>query len=292
MSLTEGLVAMPVASWPRLDVRWLFWLRRVVRDLLPAFMLYGLFIAYRFWRPGYASEAGARHAADVVAFQATLGLDIDRGWQEAALSWPFMIPAANWFYIVGWAPVLLGVVIFAFLGAPVVFERWRPVLTLSATATAIMQIAYPLTPPRLYGPYGMIDTLIRFGPTYYGTVGDQWGAINVYGAMPIMHVGWALLAGLLLRAVLPGRPWVTALSALYGAVMTWTVVVTGNHYLLDPIAGVTIVVACIGLGRLWNHWRITRFERAGSHGALHQTDRIGSIERLGRVVRHSDRLEA
>ncbi len=292
MALTEGLLAIPVASQPQLDARWLFWLRRVMRDLSPAFVLYGAFMAYRFWRPGYASEAGARHAADVVALQATLGLDIDRGWQEAALGWPFMIRAANWFYIVGWAPVLLAVAIFAFLRAPVVLERWRAVLTLSATATAIIQIAYPLTPPRLYEPYGMIDTLIRFGPTYYGTVGDRSGAINVYGAMPSMHVGWALLAGLLLRAVLPGRPWVTALSALYVIAMTWTVVVTGNHYLLDPIAGVIVIVACIGLGWLWNHWRITRIERAGSRGALDRTDRIGCIERLGRVVRHSDRLEA
>ena len=292
MALTEGLIAMAPSSRPPLDVRWLFWLRRVMRDLSPALILYGLFMAYRFWRPDYAADAGTRHAADVVALQSALGLDIDRGWQQAALGWPILIRAANWFYIVGWAPVLLAVAIFAFLRAPVVLERWRAVLTLSATATAIIQIAYPLTPPRLYEPYGMIDTLLRFGPTYYGTVGDESGAINVYGAMPSMHVGWALLAGLLLRAVLPGRPWVTVVSVLYVAAMTWTVVVTGNHYLLDPIAGMTIVVACIGMGWLWNAWRIARLQRSGRSEALARSGRIGSVERLGRPVRQSDRLEA
>jgi membrane-associated phospholipid phosphatase len=149
-----------------------------------------------------------------------------------------------------------------------VLERWRAVLTLSATATALTQIAWPLTPPRLYEPYGMVDTLMRFGPTYYGTVGDESGAINVHGAMPSMHVGWAFLAGVILCAVLPGRPWVVVIAALYVAAMIWTVVVTGNHYLLDTIVGVAIVLVCTVLGRWWNRWRI------------------------GRMIRHSDRLQA
>lgn len=257
MALTEGLVAMAPTSRPRLDVRWWFWLRRVMRDGTPAFLLYVGFMAFRLWRPTYAPEAGARHAEDVIALQAALGLGIDRAWQETALGWPLMIQAANWFYIAGWAPVLLGVAIFAFLRAPVVLERWRAVLTLTATATALVQIAYPLTPPRIYEPYGMIDTLMRFGPTYYGTVGDESGAINVYGAMPSMHVGWAFLAALILRSVIR-RPWATALGFLYVAAMTWTVVVTGNHYLIDAIAGVGLVVICTGVGWFWNRWRIDR----------------------------------
>ena len=263
MALTEGLVAMSPSARPGLDVRWLFWLRRVTRDLTPAFLLYVLFGWYRLRYPDYAPEAGAAHAADVTALQSTVGLDVDRGWQAAVLDTPVLLQAANWFYIVGWAPVLFAVAVFAFLRAPVVLERWRPVLTLSATLTALIQIGYPLTPPRLYEPYGMIDTLVRFGPTYYGTIGDESGAINVYGAMPSMHVGWAFLAALILRAVVR-RPWATAIGVLYVATMTWTVVVTGNHYLVDAIAGVGIVLICTGVAWFWNRWRI---DRASRHSA-------------------------
>lgn len=263
MALTETLIALPVGARPRRDVRWLFWLRRVMRDLTPALLIYALFGLYRLWRPDYAEHAGARHAADVLAVQSALGLDVEATLQRAAIDAPALIHAANWFYIVGWAPVLLGIAVFAFLRAPVVLERWRAVLTLSATATAVVQAAWPLTPPRLYGPSGTIDALMRFGPTYYGTVGDQSGAINVYGAMPSMHVGWALLGVLLLNAVVPGRLWLKVLSALYVAAMAWTVVVTGNHYLLDPVVGVLIVLVCMVLGRRWNRWRIGRI-RGGS----------------------------
>ena len=266
MALTNGLVAQPATARPRRDVRWWFWLRRVVRDLLPAMLIYFLFAAFRLWQPAYARDAGARHAADVIALQSALGLDVDRGWQQAALGWPWLIQAANWFYIVGWAPVLLGIAVVAFLRAPVVLERWRTVLSLSAVATALIQAAYPLTPPRLYPPAGTIDTLMRFGPTYYGTVGDESGVINTVGAMPSMHVGWAVLGILLLHAVLPGRPWVTVLSVLYVAAMTFTVVVTGNHYLLDAVVGVMVVLVCIGVGWLRVRWRI------------------------GRAIRHSGRL--
>jgi hypothetical protein len=258
MALTNGLAAQPASVRPRRDVRWWFWLRRVMRDLTPAMLIYFLFAAYRLWRPSYASEAGARHAADVIALQSALGLNVDRDWQQAALGWPWLIRAANWFYIVGWAPVLLGIAILAFVRAPVLLDRWRVVLSLSATATALVQAAYPLAPPRLYQPSGTIDTLVRFGPTYYGTVGDESGVINTYGAMPSMHVGWALLAVLLLHAILPHRPWLTVLSILYVATITWTVIVTGNHYLLDPVIGVAIVLACTGIAWIGLRWRIRR----------------------------------
>ncbi|HEV2527419.1 MAG TPA: phosphatase PAP2 family protein [Thermomicrobiales bacterium] len=261
MALTEGLVAMPVTARPRIDARWWFWLRRVMRDLLPAIGLYALYGLFRRWQPDYAPEAAMRNAADLVAFQAATGLDIDRGWQVAALGHSWLITFANWFYILGWAPVLLAVAIFAFIRAPVVLERWRIVLTLTALATAIVQFAWPLAPPRIYEPYGMIDTLMTFGPTYYGTVGDTSGAINVYGAMPSMHVGWSLLAALIMRAVLPGRWWVTLGGAMYVATMTWTVVVTGNHYLLDPIVGVLLVLLAIAIGRIWNDRRIGQLRR-------------------------------
>ena len=261
MALTDGLVALPVSARPRIDGRWWFWLRRVMRDLTPAIALYAVYGLFRIWQPAYAPDAAFRNASDLTAFQTATGLDIDRGWQIAALGHHWLITFANWFYIVGWAPVLLAVVLFAFVRAPVVLERWRIVLTMTATATAILQVAWPLAPPRIYAPYGMIDTLMTYGPTYYGTVGDQSGAINVYGAMPSMHVGWSLLAALIMRAVLPGRWWVTALGGVYVGSMTWTVVVTGNHYLLDPIVGILIVVLALAVGRVRNGQRIGQLRR-------------------------------
>lgn len=99
-------------------------------------------------------------------------------------------------------------------------ERWRAVLILTATATVVIQATWPLAPPRLYPPSGTIDALMTFGPPYYGTIGDESGAINVSGAMPSMHVGWALLGVLILHAVLPGRCWMIALSVPYVLAMT------------------------------------------------------------------------
>jgi hypothetical protein len=62
-------------------------------------------------------------------------------------------------------------------------------------------------------------------------------------AVPSLHAGWALGVGIGL--VLYARPpfW-KAVGALYPFVVVLTIVVTGNHFVFDAIAG----MAVLGLG--------------------------------------------
>jgi len=64
---------------------------------------------------------------------------------------------------------------------------------------------------------------------------------NQFAAMPSLHVGWALWCGW--QMVRHGRHLVTrALGVLYPALITLVVIATGNHYLLDAVAGVAVVI--------------------------------------------------
>ena len=62
--------------------------------------------------------------------------------------------------------------------------------------------------------------------------------------MPSMHVGWSLLIGVAGFRAARSRP-LRAFFAVHPAVMTLTVVATGNHYLLDAVAGATVVGAAL-----------------------------------------------
>jgi PAP2 superfamily len=102
---------------------------------------------------------------------------------------------------------------------------------------------FPVAPPRLLG--GFIDTMAKY--SHYGwwsTAGSAprgFGAdTNQYAAMPSLHVGWALWSGY--QLVRHGRHRVTqALGVCYPLVLSVVVMGTGNHYLLDVLAGVAVV---------------------------------------------------
>jgi hypothetical protein len=63
---------------------------------------------------------------------------------------------------------------------------------------------------------------------------------NQYAALPSMHVGWALWAGAAVALLAP-RKLVRYVAAGYPLLVGVVVVVTGNHYVLDALAGAAAV---------------------------------------------------
>ncbi len=81
----------------------------------------------------------------------------------------------------------------------------------------------------------------------YHTWGS-WGSNSVskvsnqFAAMPSLHIGWSLWAGLTLF-MLSGKWWIRALGLLYPVVTFFVIIGTANHYTLDAVGG---VVALLG----------------------------------------------
>ena len=98
-------------------------------------------------------------------------------------------------------------------------------------------------------------------------------SFNPYAAMPSMHVGWSLLIGLAGRRAARS----TALRTFFlvhPALMALTVVATGNHYLLDGVAGVTVAAtALLLIGALRRAPRVPG--RAAARGRTGRLDPIG-----------------
>ncbi len=76
--------------------------------------------------------------------------------------------------------------------------------------------------------------------------------VNQYAAMPSLHAGWDLLVGLAIAGA-AGSLWLRVAGYLLPVLMVAAVILTGNHYLVDVVAG--LALALIGL------WAAQVFDR-------------------------------
>jgi membrane-associated phospholipid phosphatase len=151
----------------------------------------------------------------------------------------------NWIYIWGHWPVITAVLFWLFLRHPAGYREVRNTMLLSGGIGLFVFALYPVAPPRLAG-LGLVDTVTEYSTSY--RVLQPPAFVNQYAAMPSLHVGWDLLMGIAMLT------WSTHLVVrLLGialpTLMALSVVLTANHYVIDAVAGIALVLACLWVVR-------------------------------------------
>ena len=207
-------------------------------------ILFLMFQIYKMARKTFiqrAERVAYDHAVDILHLEGRMGLDFELPLQCWVLRQPeWLIHVFNNFY------AYYMYVFYACMIVAMVFavERWRYLrrwfFISMAIATPIYAI-YPLAPPRFMQPFGwdFVDTLAVYGPNYFSENGLV--TANRFAAMPSMHVGWTTLAAITLAACLPWRRVGIAIAAALIAMISLTVMVTGNHYWLDGVGGWIVI---------------------------------------------------
>jgi membrane-associated phospholipid phosphatase len=137
-------------------------------------------------------------------------------------------------------------------------RRW---IALSAAGLATY-FAYPAAPPWWAAQYGVIGQVARISTRGWDVIGlhgagnllnaAQLDASNPVAAMPSLHSAFALLAAAFC-APLVGRRWWPALVA-YPLAMAFTLVYSGEHWIIDVLAGwgyAAGVLALVGGAERW-----------------------------------------
>ena len=115
-------------------------------------------------------------------------------------------------------------------------------------------LAYPAAPPWLAAQRGDIGTLDRISHLGWEGLGlDAVGRLvqlgqsgsNPVAAMPSLHAGAALLAALFLWPSVSRAS--RLLLAAYALAMALTLVYTGEHYVVDVLAGWLVAVVGVGI---------------------------------------------
>ena len=238
--------------------------RRVAVGMAPMLVLYVAYSVVRWLVRARGPIDGLRNAREVLDLERRLGMDWERTLQRVSLPHELLITAANWYYAAGFLPVIVGLAALAAWRAPLAFRWWRRVFAVTLLMALVGFVLFPLAPPRMLpSSEGFVDTLTAYGPRYYGDADGRglfngFGAfpslVNVYAAMPSMHVAWSAIAGALLAASLPGRRWAVLVGLLHPVLMGVAVIVTANHYVLDVVIGALVlglgVLVVLGFDRL------------------------------------------
>ena len=225
--------------------------------------------------PEQASIA-TRHGRSVEHLQQILHLNFELSVNKFVAAHAALAQTMNYYYATLHFAVTGGLLVWLFVRRQRIYRGVRTVLFWLSVTALIGFYLYPLAPPRLLPQYGYIDTLVTFHT--WGSLADPKIAehSNQFAAMPSLHIGWAVWAGIVI--VMCARwVWVKVLGALYPVGTLIVIVGTANHFILDAVGGLVIVL--IGFGVQWLLSGHGAFEPLLDEPAPGET-----IERLGQPI--------
>lgn len=205
-------------------------------EALIAFCFYWLYDAVQALTQSDADEARA-HGLDVLHAERSLHIWAEPNINTFATHHHALSLVAGYDY--GLAHVLVTALVLAYLWwrHPRIQVPLRNAIVAMSLVALIVYWRYPVAPPRLTVS-GLTDTLIS--NDILGARHVHEGLVNLYAAMPSLHVAWAVWCAAALVLALHSR-W-RYLAWLYPTWTTFVVVSTANHYFLDAAAGLALAV--------------------------------------------------
>lgn len=194
------------------------------------------------------------HARSVLDLEKSLHIDIELTFNKVFDSahwggWHWLANTADYYYAVMHFIIVISVLVWVYVKHPMNYRSTRTALYAANGLAALGFWFYPLAPPRLMTSPHFIDTVVK-----YHTWGS-WGSgsvskiSNQFAAMPSLHIGWSLWAGLTLF-MLSRRWWLRTLGLLYPVVTFFVIIGTANHFVLDAIGGVVVLTLGFAIQRV------------------------------------------
>ncbi len=236
-------------------------------------LLLGLALPLYYQVRGQAQERVGEaiiRGKEVVELEQSLGIFWEVHLQRAILDYGWFVDGLNAFYLYGHLPLIGMLAIWLYLWHRPQYLIMRNAFLVSGAIALVIYLNFPTAPPRLLPD--------QFGFNFADTIFEQYGHerpltpnffVNQYAAMPSMHFGWNMLVGLALW-LSTRNVFIRALAVLMPLAMFTDIILTANHYLLDPILAVPVVALglAITFGGRWLVLRILSPESkaAREHG--------------------------
>ena len=231
------------------------WLPRWVREALFVGAIYVAYEACRGFQQGGIGIA-TRNGRDILRWERALDLAPEHLMTQALINITPLAVVAAYFYSTMHYVITPVVLVWLYRRHADHYRTARTSLAISTMVGLLVFYLVPTAPPRLLRGAGVPDAL--FDTRNWGWWGSDGsvpkglgGVTNQFAAMPSLHVGWALWCGFLVFRY-ASRAWVRWLGLAYPVVTTLVVLSTGNHYLLDAVAGALVMALGAGVALLLN----------------------------------------
>ncbi len=222
-----------------LTVVWLGWVYDAITNLAPLRLHAALVHAEGILSLERTLHVDPEHALDVwLAGHRSLGLAIADYYDNAHFI------------------VTLGLLGWLWWRRADIYRPLRNSLVLVNLLAFVVFWRYPVAPPRMLAGFtDVVASTHAIGSWHTGALASD---ANQLAAMPSLHIAWAVWCAVAVWLATPRR-WLRALALLHPTLTTFAVLATGNHYVLDIVAGVTVMAASFAI--VW--WLSERATRPG-----------------------------
>ena len=273
MSATLDVVAPERTDWRPTPARSAnSWVREM-------FLVLAFYNVYQFARGG--ADVGARgrafrHARWIVDAEKAMHIYIEPAVQRVAVTWDWLITLTNGYYGSVHFVGTIAVFVWLFVRYPAIYPRMRNLLGLTTGLGLICFWLFPLAPPRMFpcnewvatnGPQStvgdcVVDTVNRGGSPWSYHSGVARAIANQFAAMPSLHFGWALWCAIVIFACTRSRT-LRSIAVFHVGFTLFAIMATANHYILDAVGGVLVLLIA--------HWLLRAVARRRAQRPLPDT---------------------
>ncbi len=191
-----------------------------------------------------AGEAMVR-GFNLIELEQRLGIYRELELQSWILGHYWLIKTMNWIYFWGHMPLVILVAVWLYAWHRKAYFITRNAFLASGAIGVVIYWLFPVAPPRLIPFAGFIDTMAAFDRVGYNAQ-EAKAFVNPFAAVPSLHFGWSLLLGVVVAWV-SRKWWAYTFAVAWPVAMFFAVVMTGNHFILDAVAGAVVSFAGLGI---------------------------------------------
>lgn len=207
------------------------------------------------------STVAFAHARELIRIERSLHIFVEPSIQAWAMSSHALIDVASWLYLNAQTTVTIGALLYIYLRHNESFYRLRNTLAIAMAIALVAYAVFPSAPPRFLPEWGFFDSVASTTGIHVSSASPSLSAlVNPYAAVPSMHAAFALIIATQL-AILVRSKVLKVLWALYPLLITFVIIVTANHFIIDAVLGaLTAGISALLSARLSNvkpfAWRL------------------------------------
>jgi hypothetical protein len=221
-------------------------------------------------------HAAVSHGEGVLAAERWLGIDPELSLDRWLAGHHALGLAVSDYYDNAHFVVTLGLLGWLWARRADIYRPLRNALVLTNVIGFAVFWLYPVAPPRMLRTDGFSDVVASthaFGSWHTGPLAS---AANQLAAMPSLHMAWAAWCAVVLWR-LSARRWIRGLALLYPCMTALAVLATGNHYVLDVLAGLATLVVAMGIEATVFRKKATVFRKIRLPRVAHVTNLLRSL---------------